>query len=82
MVSMLGRAGMCHYFGWLGTVVLLAVGSMKECMGGGCNHTNIDLGLLEGHPLPLALGSMPPAGVKLFSFFKLFGSETRLETLG
>lgn len=30
---MLGRAGMCHYFGWLGTVVLLAVGSMKECMG-------------------------------------------------
>lgn len=32
-VSMLGRAGMCHYFGWLGTVVLLAVGCMKECMG-------------------------------------------------
>lgn len=30
---MLGRAGMCHYFGWLGTVVLLAVGCMKECMG-------------------------------------------------
>lgn len=32
-VSMLGRAGMCHYFGWLGTVVLLAVGCMKECKG-------------------------------------------------
>lgn len=32
-VSMLGRAGMCHYFGWLGTVVLLAVGRMKECTG-------------------------------------------------
>jgi len=32
-VDMLGRAGMCHYFGWLGTMVLLAVGSMKECMG-------------------------------------------------
>lgn len=32
-VSMLGRAGMCHHFGWLGTVVLLAVGCMKECMG-------------------------------------------------
>lgn len=30
---MLGRAGMCHYFSWLGTVVLLAVGCMKECMG-------------------------------------------------
>lgn len=53
------------YFGWLGTVVLLAVGSMKECMGG--HHTNIDLGLLEGHPVPLVLGSMPPAGVKLSS---------------
>lgn len=38
MVSMLGRAGMCHYFGWLGTVVLLAVGSMKECMGGVLPH--------------------------------------------
>lgn len=33
MVSMLGGAGMCHYFGGLGTVALLAVGSMKECMG-------------------------------------------------
>lgn len=33
VVSMLGRAGMCHYFGWLGTVVLLAVGCMKEWMG-------------------------------------------------
>lgn len=57
-------------------------GEHEGMYGGGCNHTNIDLGLLEGHPLPLALGSMPPAGVKLSSFFKLFGSETRLETLG
>lgn len=24
---------MCHYFGWLGTVALLAVGCMKECLG-------------------------------------------------
>lgn len=71
---MLGRAGMCHYFGWLGTVVLLAVGSMKECMGGG-HHTNIDLGLLEGHPVPLVLGSMPPAGVKLSSLSGYLGVE-------
>lgn len=61
-------------------MVLLAVGSMKECMGG--YHTNIDLGLLEGHPVPLVLGSMPPAGVKLSSLFRLFGSGTGLEALG
>jgi len=24
---------MCHYFGWLGTMVLLVVGCMKEWMG-------------------------------------------------
>lgn len=51
-------------------------------MYGGGNHTNIDLGLLEGHPLPLALGSMPPAGVKLSSFFKLFGSGNKSRNPG
>lgn len=51
-------------------------------MYGGKCHTNIDLGLLEGHPVPLVLGSKPPSGVKLSSFFKLFGSETGLGTMG
>lgn len=44
---MLGRAGMCHYFGWLGTVVLLAVGSMEECMGGATTLTQT-LGFWRG----------------------------------
>lgn len=52
--------------------------------GGECYHTNVDHELLGGHPVPLALGSMPPAGIKLsssFFFSKLLGSETELETL-
>lgn len=53
-----------------------------EGMYGGGHHTNIDLGLLEGHPVPLVLGSVPTAGVKLSSLFRLFGSGTRLEALG
>lgn len=41
----------------------------------GGHHTNIDLGLLEGHPVPLVLGSMPPAGVKLSSLSGYLGVE-------
>lgn len=59
-------------------------GEHEGMYGGECYHTNVDHGLLGGHPAPLALGSMPPAGVKLSSssfFSKLLGSETELETL-
>lgn len=55
-----------------------------EGMYGGY-RTNMDHGLLEGCPVPLALGSMLPAGIKLSSssfFSKLLGSETGLETRG
>lgn len=65
---MLGRAGMCHYFGWLGTVVLLAVGRMKECMG--ITTQAQTSGFWRGSPVPPALGSTPPVGEKLSSSFK------------
>ena len=65
---MLGRAGMCHYFGWLGTVVLLAVGHMKECMG--ITTPAQTLGFWRGPPVLPALGSIPPAGEKLSSSFQ------------
>lgn len=34
-------------------------------------HTSIDLRFQGSPPVPLALGSMPPAGEKLSSFFEL-----------
>lgn len=64
---MLGRAGMYHHFGWLGTVVLLAVGRMKECMG--VTTLAWTLGSWEGPPGPAALDTVPPAGEKLSSLF-------------
>ena len=65
---MLGRAGMCRYFGWLGTVVLLAVGRMKECMG--ITTPAQTSGFRRGPPVPPALGLTPPVGEKLSSSFQ------------
>lgn len=53
-------------------------GEHEGMYGGECYHTNVDHGLLGGHPCPL----LELNCLLLFFFFpKLLGSETELETL-